>query len=258
MTAVDYSGVTEVVGNRLTREALSMLYTRYAFGAGLAEDRDVLEVACGCGPGLGYLAKRARRVLGGDCTASLLARAARHYQGAIPLVQLDAQALPFRSASFGAVLLFEALYYLGEPRRFVAEAERVLRRPGCLVISTVNREWSDFNPSPLSTRYLSGRELGALLRECGFDTTIYGAFPVMRGSARARAVSVVRRTAVRLRLIPPTMKGKEMLKRLFLGRLIECPPEIGDAMAPYCPPAPLRTDAPIRDYKVLFAVGHRN
>jgi len=256
--AVDYSAVTEVVGNRLTPEALSMLYTRYAFGAGLVEGRDVLEVACGGGPGLGYLAKRARRVMGGDYTAPLLARAAHHYQGEIPLVRLDAQALPFRTASFGVVILFEALYYLGEPRRFVAEAERVLGRPGCLVISSVNREWSDFNPSPLSTRYLSGQELCSLLRERGFETTLYGAFPVVRDSARARAVSAIRRTAVRLHLIPPTMKSKEILKRIFIGRLVECPTEVADAMAPYCPPTPLLMDAPIRNYKMLLAVGHRN
>jgi SAM-dependent methyltransferase len=255
--AVDYSAVTEVAGGRVSREALSMLYTRYAFGAALAAGRDVLEVACGGGPGLGYLAKRARRVVGGDYTAPLLVRAERHYRGEIPLVRLDAHALPFRSASFGAVLLCEALYYLGEPVRFVAEAGRILHRSGCLVISTVNREWPDFNPSPLSTRYFSGGELFSLLSERGFQTEIYGAFPVIRRSAKARAVSAVRRAAVRVRLIPPTMKGKELLKRLFLGPLVAFPPEVAEAMAPYCAPARLRPDAPIRDFKVLFAVGQR-
>jgi SAM-dependent methyltransferase len=256
--AVDYSGVTEVAGTRVTHEALSMLYTRYAFGATLAKGRDVLEVACGGGAGLGYLAKNARRVIGGDYTAPLLARAARYYQGEIPLLRLDAHALPFRSGSFGAVLLYEALYYLVEPDRFIAEAGRVLRPPGCLVISTVNPEWSDFNPSPLSTRYLSGRELVSLLSEHGFLTEIFGAFPVIRASAKERAVSAMRRAAVRLHLIPSSMKGKELLKRLFLGRLVAFPLEVTDAMAPYCSPAHLRANAaPIRDFKVLFAVGQR-
>jgi len=257
--AVDYSGVTEVAGTRVTREALSMLYTRYAFGATFAEGHDVLEVACGGGPGLGYLAKRARRVIGGDYTAPLLARADRHYQGEIPLLRLDAQALPFRSGSFGAVLLYEALYYLPEPDRFVAEAARVLGRPGCLVISTVNPEWSDFNPSPLSTRYFSSHELASLLSEYGFLTEIFGAFPAINASAKERAVSAVRRAAIRLHLVPSTMKGKERLKRLFLGRLVAFPLEVTEAMAPYCPPARLRTNAaPLRDFKVLFAVGRRS
>jgi SAM-dependent methyltransferase len=255
---VDYSGVTEVAGTRVTREALSMLYTRYAFGANLAEGHDVLEVACGGGPGLGYLAKYARRVIGGDYTTPLLARAEHHYRGEIPLLRLDAHALPFRSGSFGAVLLYEAIYYLLEPDRFVAEAGRVLRSPGCLVISTVNPEWSDFNPSPLSTRYLSGRELASLLSERGFRTDIFGAFPVVRTSGKEWAVSAIRSAAVRFHLIPPTMKGKELLKRLFLGRLVTFPSEVTEAMAPYCPPARLRANAaPIRDFKVLFAVGRR-
>lgn len=255
---VDYSGVTEVAGRRVSREALSMLYTRYAFGATLARGRDVLEVACAGGPGLGYLATRARRVVGGDYTAPLLARAERQYRGEIPLVRLDAHSLPFRSASFGAVLLYEALYYFGEPDRFVAEAGRVLRRPGCLVISTVNREWADFSPSPLSTRYFSGRELFSLLRDGGFETEIYGAFPVTRGSMKARAVSAVRRAAVRLHLIPRTMKGRELLKRFFLGPLVAFPSEVAEGMAPYCAPTSLYPNAPIRDFKVLFAVGQKS
>jgi SAM-dependent methyltransferase len=255
---VDYSTVTEVAGNRITREALSMLYTRYAFGATLATGCDVLEVGCGNGPGLGYLARHAHRVIGADYTASLLVRAESHYNGKIPLVQLDAHALPFRPASFGAVLLYEALYYLVEPRRFVAEALRVLQRGGRLVISTVNREWSDFNPSPLSRRYFSGRELRSLLGEGGFEAEIYGAFPVNHVAAKQRALSALRRAAIRLHLIPRTMAGKQLLKRLFLGRLVTCPPEVAEASAPYCAPVRLPASDPIRDFKMLFAIGHRS
>ncbi len=256
---VDYSRVTEVTGTRVTHEALSMLYTRYAFGAAVAEGDDVLDVACGGGSGLGYLAKHARRVVGGDYTAPLLARAARHYRGEIPLLRLDAHALPFRSESFDAVLLYEAIYYLFGPEQFVAEAARVLRPSGCLVISTVNPEWSDFNRSALSARYFSGRELESLLNAGGFEVEIFGAFPVVHASAKQRLASAVRRAAVRLHLIPSTMKGKELLKRLFLGRLVSFPPEVTEAMASYCPPARLRTTTePIRDFKVLYAVGRKS
>ncbi len=254
---IDYSGVTETCGNRVTREALSMLYTRYAFAAGFSEGRDILEVACGGGPGLGYLARRARHVVGGNYTQRLLAQASRHYRGQIPLVRLDAHALPFRSGSVGVVLLYEALYYLSEAARFIDEAWRVLTRPGCLVISTVNREWPDFNPSPFSTRYFSGSELFALLRDRGFQTEIYGAFPVVGDSPNERVISTIRRAAVRLHLIPRTMRGKELLKRVFLGRLVAFPAEVAEAMAPYCAPIPLPPNGPIRGFKALFAVGQR-
>ena len=255
---IDYSPVTETAGNRVTGEALSMLYTRYAFAAQLSEGRDVLEVACGGGPGLGYLLKRARRVFGGDYTQRLLVEAARHYRGRIPLVRLDAHALPVRSGSIGVVLLHEALYYLAEAPRFIDEAWRVLSRPGCLIVSTINREWADFNPSPLSTHYFSGKELLALLRDHGFQTEIYGAFPLCPGSPSDRLVSIIRRVAVGLHLIPRTMRGKELLKRIFLGQLAAFPAEVVDAMAPYNAPTRLRADGPIRDFKVLFAVGQRS
>jgi len=99
-----------------------MVYTRYAFAAKLCEGRNVLEVGCGGGHGLGYLAKRARRVIGGDYTEGLLAQANRHYGGRISLVQFDGHALPFRSGSFGVVLLCEGLYYLTNATKFVDES----------------------------------------------------------------------------------------------------------------------------------------
>ena len=251
---IDYSDVTEIAGNRVTPEALSMLYTRYAFGATFCAGRDVLEVACGEAAGLGYIARRARRTVGGDYTPGLLAAANRHYRGRIPFVRLDAHALPFRSGSFGVVLLYEALYYLADASRFVEEARRVLDASGCLVVSTVNPGWADFNPSPFSTRYLSGEELLALLRDRGFRARLYGAFPVSHHSTRLKAVSAIRRAAVKLHLIPRTMKGKALLKRLFLGPLALFPAEVGDDAVPYCTPALLRPTAPMGEFKVLFAV----
>ena len=52
---------------------------------------------------------------------------------------MDAQHLRFPDNSFDVVLLFEALYYLEDPVKFVSEAERVLRQRGVLNICTVNK-----------------------------------------------------------------------------------------------------------------------
>jgi SAM-dependent methyltransferase len=48
--------------------------------------------------------------------------------------QVDAGALPFGDASLGALVLFDVLHHLPAPARFFAEAERVLRRGGRLVL----------------------------------------------------------------------------------------------------------------------------
>ena len=60
--SVDYSSVTETPGEKITREAASMVMTRYHLGARVGEGKSVLEVACGSGQGLGYMASRARWV----------------------------------------------------------------------------------------------------------------------------------------------------------------------------------------------------
>jgi SAM-dependent methyltransferase len=48
--------------------------------------------------------------------------------------ELDAQALTYGDASLGAIVLFDVLHHLPSPRRFFAEAVRVLRPGGRLVM----------------------------------------------------------------------------------------------------------------------------
>ncbi len=256
MKLADFTTVTETPGIGATNEQLSMLYTRYKSAAAFCEGKDVLEVACGAGQGLGYLAKRARHVVGGDYEARLLLLARHHYGEKMPLVRLDAHVLPFRARSFDVIILYEAIYYLSHPEWFVEECRRVLRGGGVLLICTVNREWSDFNPSPFSTRYFSARELFELLRKHQFQVELFGGFSAVRESARDVIALLIKRTAVALHLMPKTMKGKEFLKRVFFGKLIRLPPEIEDGMAEYSPPQPIPHDSTVSGYKVLYAVGH--
>src|SRR5438034_2382376 len=239
MTAIDYSTVTEAHGTQITREALDMMWTRYAFAADLCRGRDVLEVACGAGQGLGLLARHARRVVGGDYTMSLLEMARRQYGAAIPLARLDGHRLPFAAGTFDVVILFEAIYYLSHADAFLDECRRVLRPGGVVIVSTVNREWSEFNPSPFSTKYWSARELTGLLAAKGFAAEVHGGFVAARASARDALVAAIKRIAVALRLIPKTMAGKRLLKRLFLGSLVDFPGEIREGMATYSAPTPL-------------------
>jgi ubiquinone/menaquinone biosynthesis C-methylase UbiE len=233
-----------------------MLYTRYKTAAAFCEGKAVLEVACSSGQGLGYLAKRARRVVGGDYTAQVLQLARCHYGGNIPLLRLDAHALPFPARSFDVVILYEAIYYLSRPEQFLEECCRILRDGSVLLICTVNKEWADFNPSPFSTRYFSAKELSDLLQKHQFQVELYGAFPVAKGSTKDAVVSFIKRTAMALHLMPNTMKGKESLKRIFFGKLVPLPPEVVDGMADYAPPVPLSSDSQDSQYKVLYAVAH--
>src|SRR5574340_14430 len=129
---IDYSDVTELPGGRASREQLSRLRHRYRTAAPYCVGKDVLEVGCGAGQGLGYLAKQARRMVGGDYTHANLRRAREYYGEHARLVRLDAHELPFPDASFDVLLLFEAIYYLRTPDEFLAESRRVLRNRGVL------------------------------------------------------------------------------------------------------------------------------
>src|SRR5437870_10496788 len=213
--ASNYTTVTEVPGLRASREQVAMLSTRYAFAAEFCHDKHVLEIACGSGQGLGYLANKARKLIGGDYMENLLKGAHQHYRGRVPLLCLDAHALPFRDSSFDVVLLYEAIYYLANPEYFLDECRRVLRERGMLLLCTVNKEWSDFNPSPFSTRYFTARELLDLLHQHQFQVQLSGAFPTNRETIKDDIISFLKRAAVSLDLMPKTMKGKELLKRIF-------------------------------------------
>ena len=249
----DYTTVTEAPGDALRAEAIDMLLTRYAFAAERARGRRVLEAGCGPGQGLGMLAKSARLVVGGDYTETLLGYAARHYGSRVPLLRLDAQSLPFADGSFDLIVFYEAIYYLGSAERFAAECRRVLAPGGEVLVCSANPKLPDFNPSPFSVRYYSSEELRRLFEAQGFTVTMSGAFPAEAATPRDRVVSLVKRAAVALHLVPKTMKGKALLKRLFFGRLEQAPAELVAGDRTPAAPAPLRPGADDIHHRVLFA-----
>ncbi len=254
MTSTDYTSVSETWGLPASPEQLAMQYFRYRMAAELSAGCDVLEIGCGSGMGLPYLAARARVVVGGDYTMALL-REARARLPEPSLVRFDAQRLPFRDQSLDAVLMLEMIYYLGDQDQAIAECRRVLRPNGTLMVCVPNPERPDFNPSPFSTRYPNAAELVAMFERHGFDTKVFGGFPVEAGSSRDRALAPIRHFAVRYRLIPSSMRAKALVKRVLYGKL----PTLGavhDGMAAYAEPVeldPLRE--PQRGFKNLYAVG---
>jgi ubiquinone/menaquinone biosynthesis C-methylase UbiE len=253
----DYTTVTETSGTAVTAEALDMLWTRYVFASTHCAGKDVLEVGCGSGQGLAPLAKVARWLVAGDYTDDLLRHAQREYGAEVPLLRLDAERLPFRSSAFDVVIMFEALYYLRDAAAFLRDSARVLRPGGTLLICVANPDRSDFNPSPHSHRYWSAAELRALLEHEGFTSHMYGGFAIERRSPRDHLVASIKRAAVAMGVVPKTMRGKRLLKRVFLGRLTPVPRRLTEGIAAYRAPLPIdAADSP--PFKVLYAVAHAN
>ncbi len=212
----------------------------------------MLEVACGSGQGVGYLASLAKSVIAGDFSGRLLETARRHYGSRFRFQQFDAQQMPFPDRAFDVVVIFEALYYITDADRFFAEARRVLRPGGQLLIATANKDLFDFNPSPLSFKYFGVVEFGRELAQHGFSCQYWGDTPLESVSVMQRVLRPIKAVAVRFNLIPDSMAGKKLLKRLVFGRLQPMPAEITADTAPRVAPTPLPAGAPDRSHKVLF------
>jgi SAM-dependent methyltransferase len=169
-------------------------------------------------------------------------------------VQLDAEALPFRDASFDLIVMFEAIYYLGDAARFLRDCRRALAPGGVLLLSSANCEAPGFTSSAFVTRVYPARELAAMMETHGFQTRLMAGFEVRASGFRARLASVVRRLALALHLVPATLVGRERLKRLFYGPLTTLDPEI-TAPSPAPSPVPIDARGPVRGYKDIYAFG---
>jgi SAM-dependent methyltransferase len=102
---------------------------------------DVLDVASGDGVLAELLAPHARSYVCIDSSARVVA-AARERLRRLPQVRVqegDMQALAFPAGSFDLVLLMHALTYATRPAQAVAEAARVLRPGGQVVVTCLGR-----------------------------------------------------------------------------------------------------------------------
>jgi SAM-dependent methyltransferase len=258
MLSTAYHDTSEYPGLAGSSEQRARSLQRYHFARLLADGKRVLEVACGAGLGLGYLARNASQVVGGDIDRLNLAAAKMTYTGAkrVRIVGMDAHSLPFSDASFDLVLLYEALYYLHEPGRFIHEAARALRPGGTLAIAAVNAEWEDLHPAPHAVRYYSARDLCDLVKTCFCEIALYGGFAVPL-DRRNELLSSVKKVAVYMGVIPNTLAGRAWIKRIVFGKLSPMPAIVTESMAPYTPPERIPLDQPAPQFKILYLVATR-
>jgi SAM-dependent methyltransferase len=92
-------------------------------------DVKVLDVATGPGPIAGAAAARGAKVVGIDFSGAMIAAARRRYHE-IEFREGDAEALPFDTSSFDAIVMNFGLLHLARPDTAIAEAYRVLKSGG--------------------------------------------------------------------------------------------------------------------------------
>ena len=253
-----YTDVTEMPGDQVSVEQLNRLCHRYVWAGTYCSGKDVLEAGCGPGQGLGHLSRQARSLRAGDYAEEMIEKVQEYYKNRIALCRFDAQYLPFRDRSFDVIVLFEALYYLLSPERFVLECKRVLRPGGQILIATANKNLYDFVQSRYSKRYYGVPELISLFRPQGFSTKCFGYMSVNSISWRQRLFRPTKAIASQLDLIPKTMIAKTLLKRAVFGKLLTLPPEIDASMVDYVPPAPIPSSNADRRHKVIYCAARMN
>jgi 2-polyprenyl-3-methyl-5-hydroxy-6-metoxy-1,4-benzoquinol methylase len=154
------------------------------------------------------------------------------------------------------VILFEAIYYLARAEQFARECHRVLRPNGLLLLCSANKKWPGFTTSPYATRYFDAEELRQLIVGAGFDVKVYGAFPEVASTVSKKAVALIRSVAVRLNLIPGSLKGRELLKRFFYGRLSIVTREIDGNGTQPARLYSIEEGQASSEYRILYAAGH--
>ncbi len=97
----------------------------------------LLDVGCGTGWYLQHLSPWCAEAVGVDLSQGMLAQARRRLPEA-ELVQADARDLPFGEGRFDLVLSTRVLSHIAGPEAALAEARRVLRPGGLVVVSDVD------------------------------------------------------------------------------------------------------------------------
>jgi SAM-dependent methyltransferase len=246
-----FVNLTELPGQDVSEEQLERLTSRYVWALDYCRGKDVVELACGGGQGLQLLKREARSLMAGDISDEVLVPTRAANPG-LDIRTFDAENIPGTDASLDVVILFEALYYLPHTDKFFAEAHRVLRPGGHLLIATANKDLFDFNPSPFSHRYLGVVELGTELGALGFQSSFFGGVRTDRISLRQRIFRPIKYVVVNLGLMPKTMGGKAWLKRLVFGRMVPLPASVDENTAAIEKPEPVPAGAPDVVHKVVF------
>ena len=163
----------------------------------LSPDLVVADLGCGTGDLTARLARQVRRVIGVDRSAAMLRAARRRVEGldGVELHRADLETLPVEAGRCDAALLVLALSYVPEPGPVLAEAARVLRPGGVLVVIDLVRH--DDEPfrrrMGQSTLGFDPPALAALIARAGLEVARCHPLPPQPG-ARGPALLLARAT----------------------------------------------------------------
>ncbi len=250
--------VTELPGQPVSDEQIQRIHHRYTWAANLSKNHDVLEVACGSGLGLGVLLETARSIRAIDVEESLVELVRKSYGDQVPVEVANAENTGIETASVDTVLIVEAIYYLPNIDRFLDECDRVLRTNGQILIVSANKDLFDFNPSPHVVRYYGVEELGSLLTGRGYEVDFFGYQAIAESPLRQKLLRPVKLMAAKVGLIPKTMKGKLLLRRIVFGKLNILPISISSADYEFRAPESICAEIADTKHKIIYCIARKS
>ena len=250
----DYYSITEISGDLVSQEQVERMAHRYIWAGSFCNNKKVIEVGCGTGQGLGYLQSKASKIMACDYCQPILTIAKNHYQNRIIIEKCNAEKLKYKDNSADVIIIFEAIYLLPNVDKFILECQRILTPKGKILIAMANKDLYDFNKAPYSTTYFNPPEITKLLNKYGFSPSCFGYFPANKTSIRQRILRPIKMLASKLNLIPKSMNGKKIFKRIMFGNLVKLPFEIAPEMIKYNAPTKIPNNQPDKIHKVLYVV----
>jgi GT2 family glycosyltransferase/glycosyltransferase involved in cell wall biosynthesis/SAM-dependent methyltransferase len=159
-----------IIPGKVDDDLYSEHLVRYLCAQQFCKGKRVLDTACGVGYGSFHLAQRAGNVVGVDISHVAVSYALQHYSlPNIDFVTADCCCLPFQAESFDVVTSFELIEHLEEPKTYMSEVRRVLRRDGLFIVSTPNRpvyaQRRGEQPNPFHVREYDLNEFLLLLND---------------------------------------------------------------------------------------------
>lgn len=216
-------------GDALDQETLMLHLERYQWAARFANERRVLDLACGVGYGSAVLATAgAQDVLGVDKDADAIVYARERY-GAPGLTFELHNAFDFSPATtYGLVVCLETIEHVSDPARLIERLARLLAPGGTFVGSvpvTVSTDVNPFHLHDFTEPELVGlvRRTGLIPRERIIQVQHFSPFEVLRRDHEGTRRFGLRRHLLRHYVTFPKLavrRGLEMLRYGFCNRYL--------------------------------------